>query len=198
MAADSRARLERAALEAFRLRGYKRASTRDIARAAGMNEASLFRLFGSKANLLYSAVETATISTADLDFDPAAEPADFEVALRRLVAEYLRLYIRQMPIYRLFMIPVLHDQQVNRRIFARVETLIAHFAQFLAQARARDQIAAADYAALAEMLFSDLLFRALALTRDAAIPPAADEVAQAVAQMSAPIAALLCPGARDG
>jgi len=45
-----------AARSTFAARGYARASTRDIAEAAGVSEALLFRHFGTKANLFERAI----------------------------------------------------------------------------------------------------------------------------------------------
>ena len=53
----SRERILRAAAEAFAERGYAGATTRAIAAAAGVNEVTLFRHFGSKLNLLMAVVE---------------------------------------------------------------------------------------------------------------------------------------------
>lgn len=163
MTLASRTRLERAALEAFGRYGYRKASTKRIAEAAGMNEASLFRLFGTKSNLFYSAIENATISIADLAPEAMARSGDFSADLRRLVADYLRLYIHQMPIYRMFMVPLLHDPEINHRIFAKVETLIRYFTEFLDAARAGGEIVATDFDAVANLLASELLICALEL-----------------------------------
>ena len=49
---DTRDRLLSAAAEIMAQKGYARATTRAIAEAAGVNEVTLFRHFGSKRNLL--------------------------------------------------------------------------------------------------------------------------------------------------
>jgi AcrR family transcriptional regulator len=49
---DTRQRILQAAAEIMAERGYARATTRLIAEAAGVNEVTLFRHFGSKRNLL--------------------------------------------------------------------------------------------------------------------------------------------------
>jgi AcrR family transcriptional regulator len=49
---DTRERIMAAAAEIFVEKGYARATTRSIAEAAGVNEVTLFRHFGSKRNLL--------------------------------------------------------------------------------------------------------------------------------------------------
>lgn len=54
---DTRQRIIAAALKLFGQVGYSRASTRLIAEAAGVNEVTLFRHFGSKKNLLLACME---------------------------------------------------------------------------------------------------------------------------------------------
>ena len=49
---DTRERIIQAAAEIFAEKGYARTTTRSIAEAAGVNEVTLFRHFGSKRNLL--------------------------------------------------------------------------------------------------------------------------------------------------
>ena len=55
---ETRERILQAAGELFMERGYVRATTRAIAEAAGVNEVTLFRHFGSKRNLLRELVQT--------------------------------------------------------------------------------------------------------------------------------------------
>jgi len=49
---DTRDRILKAAAEIMAEKGYARATTRSIADAAGVNEVTIFRHFGSKRNLL--------------------------------------------------------------------------------------------------------------------------------------------------
>ncbi len=51
-------RIIEAAVQLFSRRGYKGASTREIAHLAGVNEATLFRCFARKADLFWAAAES--------------------------------------------------------------------------------------------------------------------------------------------
>jgi AcrR family transcriptional regulator len=53
---DTRQRIMAAAMQMFGQVGYTRAATRAIAEAAGVNEVTLFRHFGSKKNLLMACI----------------------------------------------------------------------------------------------------------------------------------------------
>jgi AcrR family transcriptional regulator len=56
-AGSTRERILRAAAQVFAEKGYARATTRVIAAAAGVNEVTLFRQFGSKLNLLLAVID---------------------------------------------------------------------------------------------------------------------------------------------
>lgn len=54
MAASTEKRILDAALKVFGEKGYKGATTKDIASKSGFNESTLFRNFGTKKNLFKS------------------------------------------------------------------------------------------------------------------------------------------------
>jgi AcrR family transcriptional regulator len=54
---DTRQRILRGAAQVFAAQGYDGATTRAIAEAAGVNEVTLFRHFGSKKNLMQAVIE---------------------------------------------------------------------------------------------------------------------------------------------
>jgi AcrR family transcriptional regulator len=51
---DARGRLEKAAMELFRERGYDRTTVEDVARRAGLTERTFFRYFADKREVLFS------------------------------------------------------------------------------------------------------------------------------------------------
>ncbi len=69
---DTRQRIITAALGLFGQVGYTRATTRGIAEAAGVNEVTLFRHFGSKKNLLMACMQ---------EFNRSGFTASFESGL---------------------------------------------------------------------------------------------------------------------
>ncbi len=69
--------------------GYERATTRTIAEAAGINEATLFRRFGSKQNLLRQAVRS-NFTEFSLDLDAPGD--DVAADLRTILSYYTRLF----------------------------------------------------------------------------------------------------------
>jgi AcrR family transcriptional regulator len=55
---ETRERILRAAAEVFAEKGYAASTTRELAAAAGVNEVTLFRHFGSKSNILAAVIDT--------------------------------------------------------------------------------------------------------------------------------------------
>lgn len=72
----ARERLLQAALRIFEESGSRGATTRRIADEAGVNEVTLFRLFGSKAALIDEAVRLHTGAEPSLDVALPDEPAE--------------------------------------------------------------------------------------------------------------------------
>src|SRR3954451_14287155 len=77
-----------AALIEFAERGYEGTSTEDIARRAGISQAYLFRLFGTKKELYISSVSRCFRETLEL-FQRAAEGLRGEEALHAIGAAYM-------------------------------------------------------------------------------------------------------------
>src|SRR5918911_4343248 len=76
-----------AALEAFAAAGYEGTSTEDIARAAGISQPYLFRLFGTKKELFKASVSRCFRRTLDA-FQQAAEGLRGEDALKAIGTKY--------------------------------------------------------------------------------------------------------------
>src|SRR5688500_17493005 len=75
-ASASREKLLEAAARVYAAVGFRGATTRRIAEEAGVNEVTLFRLFGSKAALIDEAVRLHTGAEPSLDVALPAEPAE--------------------------------------------------------------------------------------------------------------------------
>lgn len=70
----------------FVLRGYEGATTKEIARTAGVNEATLFRKYGSKAELFERAINH---QWSDVPIGKLSYSGDLESDLRSIVDAYL-------------------------------------------------------------------------------------------------------------
>ncbi len=78
-----------AALSVLAQQGYRGATTRRIAEAAGINEVTLFRRFGDKRQLILAAIHATLARLAN---DGLVVTGDLEADLVRVVEYYLDLY----------------------------------------------------------------------------------------------------------
>lgn len=93
---DARGRLEAAALELFRERGYEQTTVTDIAARAGLDKRTFYRLFGDKREVLFgggkSLEEVLVKAVAEADAAPfATVVAAFRRAADEIFADRLHL-----------------------------------------------------------------------------------------------------------
>ncbi len=81
---ETHERLLAAAIAVFSLQGYVGATTREIARTAGVSEVTLFRHFESKSQLLGAVAQHMT----QLESEAFTERAEWEPDLRSALAQY--------------------------------------------------------------------------------------------------------------
>lgn len=92
---SARERLLAAAAEVFAREGLSAATTRKIARTAGLNEVTLFRHFENKNNLL-AAVLDRVFSAPPEDSVPACEALNDTPSLEYIVGEFIRIYAKRL------------------------------------------------------------------------------------------------------
>ncbi len=94
---DVRAQLLDAAVNVFAEAGFRGATTRRIAHAAGVNEVTLFRHFGSKEGLIMEAIYRSLealhteVRLPEVPVDPYAELLDWTSKHYRFILEHQRL-----------------------------------------------------------------------------------------------------------
>ncbi|MDF5719362.1 MAG: TetR/AcrR family transcriptional regulator [Rhizonema sp. PD37] len=90
--AITKARLIEAATQVFASEGLQGATTREIARVAGVNEVTLFRHFTSKEQLLSAVIE----NTLALQTEALAHPDELTQDLRIDLIHYAQLYNKML------------------------------------------------------------------------------------------------------
>ena len=76
----------RAAMEILSACGYEKSTTKNIADAAGIHEATLFRKYGSKFNLFEQAIKTQFL---DVPLAQVAYTGDLQADLLSIIQAYL-------------------------------------------------------------------------------------------------------------
>jgi AcrR family transcriptional regulator len=127
----TRNRLMRAALELLVERGYRGATSRQIAQAAGVSEVTLFRLFSTKDELISEAI----IRVSAMDEPRIPTPTgELETELKNLALEFARtltdessMMIRLLP--ELSRLPAI-QQSVNAQALDKVVGALASFFRY--------------------------------------------------------------------
>lgn len=99
-----------AALDVLAQQGYVGATTRQIAAAAGINEVTLFRRFGSKQNVLKIAIEqeAAALAAAGIEYS-----GDVTADLLRVVRFYQQIVHERGPVIMVLMTEVPRHQELR-------------------------------------------------------------------------------------
>ena len=159
---DARDRLLEAALRVFEEAGSRGATTRRIAAEAGVNEVTLFRLFGSKAALLATALHSSLGRVQDGRLP--AEPVHPEVELVTWVRERMRGLLQKRDMIRTCLAEVAQDPHmagpVTEGPVHTARELSAYVRQMQARGMADPQVdASAATAMLMGALFTDVMTR---------------------------------------
>lgn len=178
---DPRQRLIDAAIEVFGECGFRGATTRRIADAAGVNEVTLFRLFGSKSALLEEAVRVSQKSNSRRsDGTLPAEPGDPVAELEAWAREHWRHMREHRSVTRKMMSEIEEHPEISHSLTDGWDWARAGLTQYLEQLRARGQIAADAPISTAVTVFTGSLF-ADAMGRDIkrhAYPPERQAMAE--------------------
>lgn len=110
-----------AAIDTLLARGYAGATTKRIAQAAGINEATLFRKYGKKAQLITAAVKHASIQLHPDDF---VYSGDVAADLLRILQAYLDSAETRIPLFFVIMSEISRFPEMREAIdvlFAALE-----------------------------------------------------------------------------
>jgi AcrR family transcriptional regulator len=164
--ADPRHRLIDAAVAVFGECGFRGATTRRIAEAAGVNEVTLFRLFGSKSALLEEAVRLSQTTTArKADNCLPDEPGDPAAELEAWAREHWRHMRERRSVIRKMMSEFEEHPGISHCLSDGWDRARAGVVHYLEQLRDRGQISADAPIGTAVTVFTGALF-ADAMGRD--------------------------------
>lgn len=148
---NAKMRILTAAIACFSQEGYKGCTTRKVARLAGVNESTIFRVFGTKKELMLEAFCLLTPGPEDVDMSKLTFGRDVKQDLKLLIWNYAMLHLPHMPAYRLSLnVDLIYDREVYYRSFSKIEGLISHMTIYLGQLHAQGAIVRADFHAISE------------------------------------------------
>jgi AcrR family transcriptional regulator len=122
-------RVFEAAVDLFVTHGYEGTTTKDIAAAAGVNEATLFRRYGNKAQLMEAAIDRAwqDVPLASLDYT-----GDLERDLTAIVDAYVETNRLRGAIVPALLVELPKNDEL-RGAFRHAAMNIGHAAEILAR-----------------------------------------------------------------
>lgn len=150
-------RILSAAMDIFSEKGFRTATTREIADKADVNEVTIFRHFGSKEGLFEQTIEyysPPSVLPADLE---KKLTGDLHADLTVLAEKYLQAAIKSAPYIRLSIMELPRNTELIRIVSLIPVELSTHVAEYFHSKHDKGEIQAADFELLAQM-FYDILF----------------------------------------
>ena len=128
---ETRERILAAALDLFSRSGFAAVGTRAIAQAAGVNEVTLFRLFGSKRELYIEVFRRFRLSPSEISL-PAAFGGDLGAELASVGASMAALFRHNGKIVRMSMKDMELFPEIKAELHAQPAKLTENVARYFA------------------------------------------------------------------
>jgi AcrR family transcriptional regulator len=162
---DTRQRIIAAAMQLFGQVGYSQATTRGIAEAAGVNEVTLFRHFGSKKNLLVACIDAHNAAGFSATFEKELT-GDYPEDIYRMAIGLNQDTLANMEVLRLLICDTRNLPDLREALLAggraNMARLRRYFQQQIDAGVIRPGISAEALSSAFNSLFSsDLLFENL-------------------------------------
>lgn len=169
---ETRSRLLKAAIEVFAAAGVTGATTREIARVAGVNEVTLFRHFQSKEQLLTAVVQQVMALQAEALNRQDEWTQDLAVDLMHYANLYSEMLEQHEALFRTFIgeahrRPEAAQQVLHEASQARREKLIAYLRSHQAKGSVRSDL---DLRAAVD-LFTGMLLAGMLRRSSSLVPP---------------------------
>jgi AcrR family transcriptional regulator len=146
---ETRQRILRAAAQVFAEAGYARATTRTLAAAAGVNEVTLFRHFGSKQNLFAAVIERfggPAVTTAM----EAKLTGDYRQDLLTIGRQLLEVLLERNDALRLMLCEATHFPEVQEVMVQNPRQIRLMLARYLGEQIERGQVRSLHPEAMAQ------------------------------------------------
>lgn len=159
---DTRQRILQAAAQVFADQGYARATTRALAAAAGVNEVTLFRHFGSKENLFAAVIDAyaAPALTASLE---AQLSGDYRRDLLTMAHQVLEVMLERRDAVRLMLCESAHFPELREVLAQNPRQLRQALARYLERQMARGRVRPGHAEAMAQAFWGMFFAYAIGL-----------------------------------
>jgi AcrR family transcriptional regulator len=137
---ETRQRILEAAARVFAEQGYARATTRSLAAAAGVNEVTLFRHFGSKQNLFAAVTEQFAWPGVAMALEGLLITGDYHQDLLSAGKKLLRLLLERKDLLRLMLCEAAHFPEVQAVMVENPRLIRRGLADYFQQQMERGQV----------------------------------------------------------
>jgi len=163
---SSKEKIKQSAFILFQKNGYTKTTTRMIAKAAGVNETTIFNIFGSKANLFHEIYYTLPPSPDQMSLENLTSGRNLRQDLHLLIYEDMKLTIQNFPMYR-FSMPLIDvvEEDLHARSVANVEKSARLFVSYFKYLEAIGAIESFDYEAFTSLIISVFLIKSFDLVK---------------------------------
>ncbi|MGB4588646.1 MAG: TetR/AcrR family transcriptional regulator [Clostridiaceae bacterium] len=145
-----------AAYPMFMESGYKGTATADIAKAAGINESTIFRNFKNKENLFQASIEHYTKKAIKIDFDILEYTGNLEIDLKRMIQTMFQLTLELIPSYRLLVKRSLVNDEILKSIKGELINQDSLFSHYLKGMQRREMIREIDTEIVTNLIYSQV------------------------------------------
>jgi len=152
-------RVFEAALDLLVLHGYEGATTQMIAERAGVNEVTLYRRFGSKADLFEQAIRQRL---SDAPLAKVDYTGDLEADLRAIVEAYIETNVMHGDIVPLILIEAPRNPDMQRSLnipWSNVQIVLKILERYRSQGLLKDESPLASLSALIGPIMVSQMFR---------------------------------------
>lgn len=165
MGSSSKEKLIDAILELVRETGYKKATTKEIAKRAEVNELTLFRIFGNKKQLLLSAINARITDFDTLDLQQFQQYSTLDKRVEAFLTAFCSLYIEHIYISKIFMVTSFDMETADiQNVFEKTYHSVDSIRHFFELEYENGNIRSIDFATFSELIFSTIMLEALQLT----------------------------------
>lgn len=133
---DRRSQILNAAIECFSQRGYSTATTKDIARIAGISEGAIFRHFPTKKDILYAIMVHFTDVMAEAlkpiqELLANTQDRDIRCVLRDVMLDRMNTVNKLYPLARIAVSEILYYEDIRQLLFRKmILPLITSYSAF--------------------------------------------------------------------
>lgn len=170
MRPDKRMQIIETSHKLFLSQGYKQTTTKQIADLAGVNESTIFRLFGNKENLFHQSIAHYTSEMLRIDNEGLTFGKNLEQDIFQLIQKNVILMKQTVPSFRLLVKGSLMDEKLLKEVNFKIHQLQNHFKQYLVGLQRRGLIKEVDFDAMVEFLFGAIFHESFLLNIEEAEP----------------------------